>query len=101
MNLSRVAKRTARGALQGSNQRPRPAALCATLTELVCLVCALSFSLAGQTTQGLISGRLVSTVTGQGVPSAIVEYSSSSSTKGGTAPADANGYYTLPLLSPG
>src|SRR5262249_9208596 len=48
-----------------------------------------------------ISGRLVSTVTGQGIGGAAVEYSSTSSKQGGTAQGGAAGYYTPPLLLPG
>lgn len=55
----------------------------------------------GQTTQGVMSGRLVSSVTGQPIASAAVSYLSDTSTPSGTSVSDANGYYTLPLLSPG
>jgi len=54
--------------------------------------------LTGQTTQGLISGRLVDSITGSPIGGAAIEYSSSSS---GTALSGADGYYYLPLLSPG
>src|ERR1700693_5772825 len=54
-----------------------------------------------QTTQGLISGQLVNSVTGQPVASASVTYSSSTSNLAGAARSDAAGYYYLPLLSPG
>jgi hypothetical protein len=55
-------------------------------------------TLTGQTTQGLISGRLVDSITGNPIGRAAIEYSSSSS---GTALSGADGYYYLPLLSPG
>ncbi len=55
----------------------------------------------GQTTQSVISGRLVSSVTGQPIASATVSYSSDTSTPSGSSISDANGYYALPLLSPG
>src|ERR1700693_3502853 len=54
-----------------------------------------------QTTQGLISGRLVSTATGQPIAGASVTYTSSISNLAGAAQSDASGYYYLPLLSPG
>jgi hypothetical protein len=54
-----------------------------------------------QTTQGLISGRLVSSVTGRALAGANVTYSSSLSNLAGVAASDASGYYFLPLLSPG
>ncbi len=54
-----------------------------------------------QTTQGLISGRLVSSVTGQPIAGASVTYTSSISNLAGAAQSDASGYYYLPLLSPG
>jgi hypothetical protein len=64
------------------------------------LVCSQR-SLRGQTTQSLISGRLLNSVTGRPVGAAIVTYSSSASTLTGTSASDASGYYYLPLLSPG
>ncbi len=54
-----------------------------------------------QTTQGLISGRLLNSVTGQPVGAASVTYSSSTSNLAGSARSDTAGYYYLPLLSPG
>ena len=54
-----------------------------------------------QTTQGLISGRLLDSVTGQPLGAASVIYSSSTSNLSGSARSDAAGYYYLPLLSPG
>jgi carboxypeptidase family protein len=55
----------------------------------------------GQTTQGLISGRLLNSVTGRPVDGAMVNYSSSASALNGSSVSDASGYYYLPLLSPG
>src|SRR5260221_4399210 len=63
---------------------------------IVCAVAGLA-----QTTQGLISGRLVDSVTGKPIVSAEVGYWSSTSNFAGTAARDASGYYYLPLLSPG
>ena len=54
-----------------------------------------------QTTQGLISGRLVDSVTGRPIAAASVLYSSSLSNLAGASASDASGYYYLPLLSPG
>jgi hypothetical protein len=55
----------------------------------------------GQTTQGLISGRVVNSVTGRAVAGATVSYASPASALSGTSLSDASGYYYLPLLSPG
>ena len=57
-------------------------------------------TLAGQTTQGLISGRLVNSVTGRPVPNSTVSYSGST-TSSGTVTSDADGYYYILQLSPG
>ena len=56
---------------------------------------------AAQTTQGVISGRLVDSVTGQPITRATVTFASDTSTASGTSVSDENGYYALPLLSPG
>ncbi len=61
----------------------------------------LALPLVGQTTQGVISGRLVNSVTGRPIASANVAYASDTSTSAGSSNSDANGYYALPLLSPG
>jgi hypothetical protein len=54
-----------------------------------------------QTTQGLISGRLVDSVSGRAIPLAGIEYVGESSTSSGLSHADLNGSFFLPLLSPG
>ena len=54
-----------------------------------------------QTTQGLISGQLVNSVTGRPIAGANVLYSSSLSNLAGASQSDSSGYYYLPLLSPG
>ncbi|HEY1756513.1 MAG TPA: TonB-dependent receptor [Bryobacteraceae bacterium] len=54
----------------------------------------------GQTTQGLISGKLVDSVTGRPLASAAVNYSSASGASG-SAISDSSGYYYLLQLSPG
>ena len=55
----------------------------------------------GQTTQGLISGRLINSATGKPIASAHIEYASALSNLGGGSESDQSGYYYLPLLSPG
>src|SRR5581483_10819264 len=54
-----------------------------------------------QTTQGLISGRLVNSVTGRPISGANILYTSATSNLVGASNSDASGYYYLPLLSPG
>ena len=54
-----------------------------------------------QTTQGLISGILVNSITGRPIENARIAYSSSLATFGGGAASDSSGHYLLPLLSPG
>jgi hypothetical protein len=56
-------------------------------------------TLAGQTTQGLISGRLVNSVTGRPVANATVSYTGSAAS--GTSVSDARGYYYILSVSPG
>jgi len=62
----------------------------------ICAACAVA-----QTTQGLISGRLLNSVNGHPISGATVLYVSATSNLSGSATSDANGYYYLPLLSPG
>ncbi len=71
-----------------------------TLRPLLILVFCAAAGLA-QTTQGLISGRLVDSVTGKPIAGANVGYWSSTGNFAGTAASDPSGYYYLPLLSPG
>jgi len=54
-----------------------------------------------QTTQGLIAGRVVSSVTGHPVAGATVTWSSTTLAASGVQKSDAAGYYFLPLLSAG
>jgi hypothetical protein len=58
-------------------------------------------ALRSQTTQGLISGRILDSVTGQPVPGATVTFSSAALSAKGSGPSDSAGYYFLPLLSAG
>jgi len=71
------------------------------LAHLAALVVALAGLAAGQTTQGLISGRVVNSVTGRAIGGASVSYSSSTLAASGTVLSDAAGFYFLPLLSAG
>src|SRR5258708_17471672 len=63
----------------------------------VMVVCGLP----AQTTQGLISGSIVNSVTGRPVAGASVSYSSATLSASGTLQSDPGGYYFLPLLSTG
>ncbi len=68
-----------------------------------CLLICLAAVGAGQaqTTQGLISGRVLNSVTGRPVPGASISFTSSTLSASGTLSGDGNGYYFLPLLSAG
>jgi len=70
-------------------------------TPVVTAVFLCAFSLCGQTTQGLISGRVRNSVNGQPVAGASIQYSKRTTASTGAALTDAEGYYYLPLLSPG
>jgi hypothetical protein len=61
----------------------------------------LTAAASAQTTQGLISGRLLNSVTGAPIRGARIVFASPLSAIAGGAVADASGYYLLPLLSPG
>jgi hypothetical protein len=61
---------------------------------------AVSF-LHGQTTQGLISGRVVDSLSGRPLAGASVLYTRSVVETGGSSSTDPQGFFTLPLLSPG
>jgi hypothetical protein len=72
------------------------------MRRLVLLSCALIAGIArAQTTQGLISGRILDSVSGQAVANAEVSYASEAISAKGTLHSDASGYYFLPLLSAG
>jgi hypothetical protein len=70
--------------------------LAVPIALLVCVV-----SLSAQTTQGLISGRLLHSVSGRPIAGAAIEASNADGTLAVTATSGAAGYYNLPLLSPG
>jgi hypothetical protein len=59
------------------------------------------WGLEAQTTQGLISGSLVNSVTGRPVAGAGISFTSETLSATGTYQTDAAGYFFLPLLSPG
>ena len=61
----------------------------------------LSAAASAQTTQGLISGRLLNSVSGTPIQGAGIVFASSLTTLAGGAVSDSSGYYLLPLLSPG
>ena len=67
------------------------------------VVCLLVGTWSGdaQTTQGLISGRLVDSRTGQPISGATIRYQSQATDAGETSRSDNGGFYNLPLLSPG
>jgi outer membrane receptor protein involved in Fe transport len=70
--------------------------------ERVALILLLLGAIArGQTTQGIISGRLVDSRTGQPIAGASIEYRAQLTDTGGVASSDPGGFYNLPLLSPG
>jgi Carboxypeptidase regulatory-like domain/TonB-dependent Receptor Plug Domain len=71
---------------------------CRLSTSLLLLAYLLPCA-SGQTTQGLISGHLVDSVTGRPVAEAAVAATSDSGAEA-RAESDADGYYYLPLLSP-
>ena len=56
---------------------------------------------AGQTTQGLIAGRLVNSQTGAPIAGAEVSYTNTATGSSGVAASDASGNFFLPMLSPG
>src|SRR3954454_24761684 len=59
-----------------------------------------AFVISAQTTQGLISGRLLDSRTGQPVAGAAVSFSSAAGGDRGAVKSDPEGFYYLPLLSP-
>ena len=76
----------------------------ASMSGRALVACVMLFSAAAafsQTTQGLILGRLLNSVTGLSIQGATVTCSGSTSNLVAAARSDASGYYYLPLLSPG
>lgn len=68
--------------------------------SILFLLCLCAATLAGQTTQGMISGRLLNSVTGRPVANATVSYSGTTASTGASV-SDSDGYYYILLLSPG
>ncbi len=69
---------------------------------LVCFATVFTSGRAGaQTTQALISGRLVHSRTGAPVGGARVEYTNAATGVNGSGTSDASGFYALPMLTPG
>src|SRR6185295_4393524 len=67
---------------------------------VICIVL-LTPMLTAQTTQGLIAGRLVNSLTGGPVSGAVVSFWNAATGSSGAARSDASGNFFLPLLSPG
>jgi hypothetical protein len=70
-----------------------------TLLFAVCVAGAIAAAF-GQTTQGMISGRIVDSISGRALARASVQCVGSSSDSGREARTDAAGYFVVPLLSP-
>jgi len=71
------------------------------LSRLIVAALTIGAAIHAQTTQGLISGRILNSVTGRAVAGASVSYASSTLSASGTLRSDIGGYYFLPLLSAG
>src|SRR5258708_26930478 len=67
------------------------------LAAVACFVVAIA---PGQTTQALISGRLIDSITGRPIAHAYVIYEALNANSSGAAESDEAGFYYLPLLSP-
>jgi hypothetical protein len=64
---------------------------------LFLIACGASY---GQTTQGLISGRILEVNTRKPVANAIISFTAAQNGASGNTRSDRSGYYVLPLLSP-
>jgi hypothetical protein len=71
------------------------------IIKLAVLLASGITGLVAQTTQGLISGTILDSVTGRPVSGATVTFSSPALSANGTATSDPGGAYFLPMLSPG
>src|SRR5438309_4300104 len=69
--------------------------------RLVAVLIFFAWIATGQTTQGLIAGRLVNSQSGAPIAGAQVAYSNAATGASGVATSDRSGNYFLPLLSPG
>jgi len=75
--------------------------MCRALRFAIAVFLGALAHLSAQTTQGLIAGRIVNSVTGHPVSGATVSWNSTTLAASGTQKSDAAGYYFLPLLSAG
>lgn len=71
------------------------------VSHSIFLALCLSTLLRAQSTQGLISGRVLNSVTGRPIQGAVITYSTPSLVTSGKFASDGSGYYFLPLLSAG
>ncbi len=67
----------------------------------ICLLALIGSFALSQTTQGLITGRVVDSVSGQPVAAAQISWFKVTTPLGEKAVSDSAGYFNLPLLSPG
>src|SRR5882724_6387462 len=74
---------------------------CRAVLRLAVVLIVCAWIAAGQTTQGLIAGRLVSSQTGAPIAGAQVTYANAATGSSGAAMSDASGNFFLPMLSPG
>ena len=71
------------------------------LVRLAALASLATFAIFGQTTQGLISGRLLDSRSGRAIVGAHIACSEESTGVKADGVSDGNGFYVLPLLPPG
>src|ERR1051326_7371437 len=71
------------------------------VTALAFLLFAIAGRLQAQTTQALVSGKVLDLYTGNTIDGAEVLFTEVDSGTSGTARSDSSGIYVLPLLSPG
>src|SRR5262249_39389291 len=64
-------------------------------------IAVIALCLRGQTTQGLISGRALDSRSGQPLAAATTSWFNASTMAVAAAHSDADGFFVLPLLSPG
>ena len=69
--------------------------------RLAAFACLATLALLGQTTQGLISGRLLDSRSGRAIVGAHIACSEESTGVKADGVSDGNGFYVLPLLPPG
>src|ERR1700751_3535144 len=74
---------------------------CRAVLRLAAVLVCTAWMAVGQTTQGLIAGRLVSSQTGAAIAGAQVTYANAATGASGAANSDSSGNFFLPMLSPG